>query len=137
MRIVSAAVDVSRALALLVTCCIANANETIRVGTAIAESGERVRGVIAVAAGDDGVATEIPITVVNGAEAGPVLALIAGVHGSEYAPILAMQQVAGDLQAEQLAGAVIIVHIANLPSFQRRTIYVGPHDLKNLNRSFP
>ncbi|MEM8984309.1 MAG: succinylglutamate desuccinylase/aspartoacylase family protein [Pseudomonadota bacterium] len=24
-----------------------------------------------------------------------------------------------------------------MPSFQRRTIYVGPHDLKNLNRSFP
>ena len=29
------------------------------------------------------------------------------------------------------------MHNANLPAFQGRTIYLGPHDLKNLNRSFP
>ncbi|MCK7511876.1 MAG: succinylglutamate desuccinylase/aspartoacylase family protein [Desulfobacterales bacterium] len=30
-----------------------------------------------------------------------------------------------------------MVHIANLPSFKRRTIYYGPDDWKNLNRVFP
>jgi predicted deacylase len=75
--------------------------------------------------------------VFNGASDGPVLALVAGIHGSEYSPILAMQQVASRLDPATMSGAVIVVHNANLPSFQRRTIYVGPNDLKNLNRAFP
>ena len=36
-----------------------------------------------------------------------------------------------------MAGTLIIVHIANLPAFQGRSIYFGPDDSKNLNRSFP
>ena len=36
-----------------------------------------------------------------------------------------------------MRGAVILVHIANLPSFTPRTIYRGPWDQKNRNRVFP
>jgi predicted deacylase len=36
-----------------------------------------------------------------------------------------------------MAGTLILVHIANLPSFQERTIYYGPADRKNLNRVYP
>jgi predicted deacylase len=36
-----------------------------------------------------------------------------------------------------LRGTVLLVHIANLPSFKKRTIYYGPADWKNLNRVFP
>ena len=32
---------------------------------------------------------------------------------------------------------MIIVHIANLPSFLKRTIYYNPWDWKNLNRVYP
>ena len=32
---------------------------------------------------------------------------------------------------------MVIVHIANVPSFQRRTVHCGPDDWKNLNRVFP
>jgi hypothetical protein len=66
-----------------------------------------------------------------------VLALIAGTHGSEYPPILALQRIRRRLEARALAGTVIIVHIANLPSFQGRTVYYGPADGKNLNRVYP
>ncbi|HEY6390728.1 MAG TPA: hypothetical protein VIX89_05600, partial [Bryobacteraceae bacterium] len=41
------------------------------------------------AAGDAG--TQIPVTTIRGAGPGPVLALIAGNHGYEYPPILALQ----------------------------------------------
>jgi hypothetical protein len=41
------------------------------------------------------------------------------------------------IDPQGLAGKLILVHIANLPSFQRRTIYYGPSDWKNLNRVFP
>ena len=36
-----------------------------------------------------------------------------------------------------LQGTVILVHVANLPSFLGRTIYYSPVDGKNLNRMFP
>ena len=36
-----------------------------------------------------------------------------------------------------LAGTVIMVHVANMPSFLARTIYYSPVDGQNLNRVFP
>ena len=87
--------------------------------------------------GSDGIETFIPVTVFHGAEPGPVLTLIAGIHGSEYSPILSMQRLPGLLDASEMAGTLAIIHIANMPAFQGRTIYFGPNDLKNLNRSFP
>jgi predicted deacylase len=77
--------------------------------------------------------TTIPITVIKGSKPGPVLALTAGVHGYEYPPILALQR----LQVKKLAGTLIIVHVANMPSFLGRTVYFSPLDGKNLNRVFP
>ena len=77
--------------------------------------------------------TKIPITVLKGAKPGPVLALTAGIHGYEYPPILALQR----LNVKPLAGTLIIVHIANMPSFLGRTVYFSPLDGKNLNRVFP
>ena len=116
---------------------IAAANPPMDVGGVAAPSGTMVTGAIPISDTGDGVQSSIPITVINGASDGPVISLIAGIHGSEYAPILAMQQLAGRVDAASLRGAVIIVHIANLPAFRGRTIYFGPDDLKNLNRSFP
>jgi predicted deacylase len=77
--------------------------------------------------------TTIPITVIKGSKPGPVLALTAGIHGYEYPPILALQR----LQMKKLAGTLIIVHVANMPSFLGRTVYFSPLDGKNLNRVFP
>jgi predicted deacylase len=80
---------------------------------------------------------EIPVTVFNGAKAGPVLALIAGNHGYEYPPILALQMLRPRIQPKKLAGAIVMVHVANMPSFLGRTVYFSPLDQKNLNRVYP
>ncbi len=101
------------------------------------EPGTKVSGKLAVSAGMDDVQTFIPVTIIHGRHPGPVLSLIAGIHGSEYAPILAMQRLPDALDPAEMAGTLIIVHIANVPAFQGRTVYFGPNDLKNLNRSFP
>jgi predicted deacylase len=107
------------------------------VGSAVGRRAEKISGVISVPPGVDADATVIPVTIVTGANDGPVLALIAGTHGSEPSPIVALQRVRAGLDPMQLSGTVIIVHIANLPSFEHRTIYRGPWDQKNLNRVFP
>src|SRR6516165_6697521 len=83
----------------------------------------------------DGLA--IPVTTITGANAGPTLALIAGNHGYEYPPILALQRLRGAIDAASLAGTVIMVHVANMPSFLGRTVYFSPLDGKNLNRVYP
>jgi len=82
-------------------------------------------------------ASRIPVTVVHGAKPGPVLALIAGTHGYEYAPIVAMQRLAQKVEPRELAGTVIVVHVANMPSFLARTVYYSPLDGQNLNRVYP
>ena len=87
------------------------------------------------AASDPG--AQIPVTTIEGARPGPVLALIAGNHGYEYPPILALQELRGQIDAAALSGTVILVHVANMPSFLGRTIYFSPVDGKNLNRVYP
>ena len=112
-------------------------NSVFTIGEFAVSAGKTYRGELFVPSGEDGIESFIPVTVHNGAEEGPVLALIAGIHGSEYAPILAMQKLAPLINPSELRGTLIIVHIANMPAFSGRTIYMGPNDLKNLNRSFP
>jgi len=106
------------------------------VGPITAKAGEKISGQIQVpATNDEG--TMIPISVLHGTRPGPVLALIAGNHGYEYAPIIALQRLLPQLDPQKMAGTVIMVHVANMPSFLRRTIYYSPVDGKNLNRAYP
>src|SRR2546422_1742099 len=106
------------------------------VGTITAAPGTRASGFLEVAKGTDA-GTRIPVTVIRGITPGPVLALIAGTHGYEYSPILAMQRFPAKVDPRELAGTIIVVHVANMPSFLGRTIYYSPVDGKNLNRVYP
>ena len=106
------------------------------VGELTAQRGEQLSGFIKVPAGTDE-GSEIPLTITHGVNDGPVLALIAGIHGYEYPPITALQSVRAQLDPTTLSGTIIMVHIANMPSFMGRTVYYGPVDGKNLNRTFP
>lgn len=81
--------------------------------------------------------TYIPVTIIHGKNPGPVIGLIAGIHGFEYPPIMAMQQMARELHPDSLRGTAIIVHIANVKAFFGRSVYYNPVDGKNLNREFP
>src|SRR5262249_18003477 len=103
----------------------------LTVGPILAKSGQTSSGVIDL--GD----TTIPITVVNGKKDGPVLALVAGNHGYEYPPIVALQMLRPRINPKKISGAIIMVHVANMPSFLGRTVYFSPVDGKNLNRVYP
>ena len=100
-------------------------------------AGRRVNIDVPVPAGSSDPATYIPVTVFHGAATGPTLALTAGVHGYEYPPILAAQQLLERIDPRELSGTVILVRIAHVAAFEQRVPYVNPFDRKNLNRVFP
>jgi predicted deacylase len=109
----------------------------VTVGGVTAAPGSVASGTIEIAArqGDGG--TTIPFSIINGAGAGPVLGLIAGTHGMEYVPIVALQRLRAAIDPGTLRGTIVMVHVANMPSFLGRTIYYSPVDGKNLNRVYP
>jgi predicted deacylase len=106
------------------------------IGPLTPAAGTAASGFLEVPAGVDS-ATRIPVSVLRGARPGPTLALVAGTHGSEVAPIIALQRLRQQLRPADLRGTLVLVHVANLPSYLHRTIYRGPWDAKNLNRVFP
>lgn len=79
----------------------------------------------------------VPVTVFHGVKPGPVLGITAGVHGYEYSPILAGQQLINRINPAVLSGTVILVQVANTGSFLGRSPFTNLLDGKNLNRSFP
>jgi len=111
-------------------------NDSFTVGDIKVPPGESKEGFLAVPE-KGGISTSIPVTVINGSKKGKVLALVAGVHGYEYPPILALYRLKKKVDPASLSGTLILVHIANLPGFQKRIIYYNPYDWKNLNRVFP
>jgi len=124
-------------MCLLAAATAARAQAPFVVGGVTAAPGTLVSGDLKVPAGPGDEGTIIPFSVIHGARPGPVLALIAGTHGVEYPPVLALQRLRTSIDPQSLTGTVILVHMANMPSFLKRTIYYGPTDGKNLNRVFP
>src|SRR6476620_2140339 len=118
---------------LLLTALVA---QDFRVGTAAAARGATARGAIEVPAGTDA-ALSIPVAVVNGARPGPVLAIVSGAHGTEYASIIAVERLIQQLDAKAISGTVILVPLVNVPSFEQKIAHVNPVDGKSMNRFYP
>src|SRR5216117_1125485 len=109
---------------------------TFTVGTATAARGQKAAGTIEVPAGSDA-ALSIPVAVFHGAKPGPVLALVAGAHGTEYTSIIALEKLIGTLNAAEISGTVIIIPLINIQSFEQKVPHVNPVDKKSMNRFYP
>src|SRR5262252_7407783 len=118
--------------------CVASAQDlqAFTVGTARAERGHKATGTIEVPAGVDA-ALSIPVVVINGARPGPVLALVAGAHGTEYTSIIALEKLIATLNPAEISGTVIIVPLINIQSFEQKVPHVNPVDKKSMNRFYP
>src|SRR5262249_8935723 len=75
--------------------------------------------------------------VMHGAWPGPVLAVVAGVHGTEFASIVAAERLIDRIDPTDVTGTLVIVPVANVLSFEHKSMHVNPADGKNLNRVFP
>jgi uncharacterized protein len=106
------------------------------VGSATAAPGTTAYGAIAVPAGVDS-ALQIPVAVIRGSRAGPVVAFVAGSHGTEYTSIIAMQRLIGRIDPHKLSGTVIVAPLVNVPSFETMTPHLNPVDRKGMNGGYP
>jgi predicted deacylase len=123
---------------LLLTGSAASAQDraSFTVGTATAARGQKAFGAIQVPAGIDAALT-IPVSVVHGAKPGPVLAIVSGAHGTEYASIVAVERLIQQIDASAVSGTVILVPLVNVPSFEQKIAHVNPVDGKSMNRFYP
>src|SRR5262245_6166377 len=131
----------SALLVSLMVCAAAPApaqdsHPTFTVGTATAKRGEKAYGVLKVPAGVDA-GYDIPVAVIHGPRPGPVLAVVSGAHGSEYASIVAVEQLISGINPADISGTLILLPIVNVPSFEQITPHVNPTDNKSMNRFYP
>jgi predicted deacylase len=128
---------------ILITLCLAVAataiaqdRDVFTVGSATAAAGEKATGLIPVTAGVD-LGSAIPVVVMQGTRPGPVLAILAGSHGTEYASIIAAEQLISVLNPAEISGTVILVPLINIAAFEQKVPHLNPVDGKNLNRTYP
>jgi predicted deacylase len=113
-----------------------DSHASVTVGSATARRGERVYGLLRVPAGIDS-GTAIQIAVINGENPGPVVAFVAGAHGTEYASLVAMTRFIARVDPRKLSGTVIVVPLLNIASFEQMVPHINPIDKKGMNASYP
>jgi predicted deacylase len=113
-----------------------DAHPTFTVGTATAKRGEVAYGALIVPPGVDS-GTSMPVAVIHGAKPGPVLALVAGAHGTEYASIIALSKIIAQIDPKTLSGTVIVAPLLNARSFEGMIVHVNPIDHKSMNGFYP
>lgn len=79
---------------------------------------------------------DLPVLVVAGENEGPVLLVLAGVHGDEYEGVQTILRLYELLQPQQLNGRLILIPTAN-PLAYRAKSRCSPEDGMNLARTFP
>jgi len=133
----------SRTLRLIVGAQVLSASTVIAqqttpftVGSASAAPGTTAYGAISIPAGSDS-ALQIAVAVIRGAKPGPVVAFVAGSHGTEYTSIIAMQKLISRIDATRLGGTVIVLPLLNVASFETMTPHINPVDRKGMNSSYP
>ena len=131
-RSITAAILVS----VLFSLAAAQDRATFTVGTATAARGQKAIGTIEVPAGVDA-ALSIPVAVFYGAKPGPVLAIVAGSHGTEYTSIIALEKLITTLNPAEMSGTVIVVPLINIQSFEQKVPHLNPVDKKSMNRWYP
>jgi uncharacterized protein len=110
-------------------------NLSIEIAGVTIEPGKRQRLEIPVANLPTQTPISLPVIVVNGKKAGPILWLSAAIHGDEINGVEIIRQVLDKIKPKKLCGTLIAVPIVNVFGFIEQSRYLP--DRRDLNRSFP
>lgn len=108
-------------------------NTTLNIGNFSVHPGEKKSGFAPIYQSD----SSFPITIINGKASGKTIVITAGIHGGEYPCIETAIELAQELNPNNIAGRIIIIHPVNWEGFIQRRTYINPSDGKNINRLFP
>jgi predicted deacylase len=84
-----------------------------------------------------GPTVEFPLAEITGEYDGPTVAVISGMHGGEYAGILAAQRLIQRLERAPLRGRVLVVPILSIASFFSRTMQLSAVDEREAHYVWP
>jgi uncharacterized protein len=110
-------------------------DRSIEIAGVTIEPGKRQRLEIPVAHLPTQTPISLPVIVVNGKKAGPILWLSAAIHGDEINGVEIIRQVLDKIKPKKLCGTLIAVPIVNVFGFIEQSRYLP--DRRDLNRSFP
>lgn len=85
----------------------------------------------------EGPEIQIPVATIEGANDGPTMLIVAGVHGSEYVGLEAVRRLHHTIDPAELSGRLITVPCFGLPAFYGFATHVNPIDGLNPGREFP
>jgi len=113
----------------------------LKIGSVKAHSGSKVSEALFVA---DRPAHPLymPFTIINGVNEGPLVAITAGIHGTEYVGIAAALDLIQKLNPKDVSGGLVIVPVVNIPGYEWRSKCTCPVEddysgTRNINRLFP
>lgn len=84
-----------------------------------------------------GVRSFIPLGIAEGRKAGPTLAVLSGVHATEYVAQDGATRFWESLNPAELSGRVLVVLAADVTALCAHHMYTNPVDGKNLQRVYP
>jgi len=113
-----------------------SAPKLFKIGDVTSAAGEKRSGHLVVAE-KAASAIELPVTIIQGREDGPTLAVLAGEHGCEYCGIFAAVRIIKDVDPEDIKGTLVVIPLANPPAFEERSLFVNPIDVVNIYASYP
>lgn len=111
------------------------ANEPIRIGDVTIAPGESASINLPIADLYTGASLSMPVKVVSGRKAGPVLFVAAAIHGDELNGVEIVRRLLRQKSLRSLSGTLLAVPVVNVHGFLERSRYLP--DRRDLNRSFP
>ena len=111
------------------------ANKSITIGDTEVKPGERASIQLPIADLYTGTSLSMPVQVVCGRRAGPVLVVSAAIHGDELNGVEVIRRLLKRTSIRNLRGTLVAVPIVNVHGFLNQSRYLP--DRRDLNRSFP
>jgi predicted deacylase len=112
-----------------------NSNNAITIGDTLIEPGQRANVSLPVADLYTGASLSMPVRVICGHKAGPVLFVSAAIHGDELNGVEIIRRLLKRKLLRSIRGTLVAVPIVNVHGFLDQSRYLP--DRRDLNRSFP
>lgn len=110
-------------------------NTSITIGDVTIEPGERRYVDLPLPPLYTHTSVEMPVHVINGKQAGPVMFVTAAIHGDEINGIEIIRRLLATKALNRMSGTLIAVPVVNVYGFVSQSRYLP--DRRDLNRSFP